>query len=136
MTPTEFMREYLRLGQTRDIEALLALIDDDAVFLFSNQSSHFGKDAIRNAICANFDAIQNEDYGIRDLKWLVSSDEVAVCVYEFGWVGEIDGAPASGGGRGTTAIRRAADAGRIPWRVVHEHLSRGRLRTTSSAGET
>ena len=128
MTPTEFMREYLNLARTRDIEALLALIDDDVVFLFSNQSSHFGKDAIRSAICANFEAIQNEDYGISDLTWLVSSDEVAVCVYEFAWVGEIDGAPASGGGRGTTAIRHVADAGRAPWRVVHEHLSRGRLR--------
>jgi hypothetical protein len=37
MTPTEFMREYLNLARTRNIEALLALIDDDAVFLFSNQ---------------------------------------------------------------------------------------------------
>jgi len=136
MTPTEFMREYLNLARTRDIEALLALIDDDAVFLFSNQSSHFGKDAIRNAICANFDAIQNEDYWISDLTWLVSSDEVAVCVYEFGWVGEIDGAPASGGGRGTTAIRRVADAGGLPWCVVHEHLSRGRLRAAGAVGET
>ncbi|MGA9825677.1 MAG: nuclear transport factor 2 family protein, partial [Methylocystis sp.] len=120
MTPTEFMREYLNLARTRDIEALLALIDDDAVFLFSNQSSHFGKDAIQSAICANFEAIQNEDYGISDLTWLVSSDEVAVCVYEFAWVGEIDGAPAAGGGRGTTAVRHVADAGRAPWRVVHE----------------
>jgi ketosteroid isomerase-like protein len=128
MTPTEFMQEYMRVGRVRDIEALLALIDDDAVFLFSNQSSHFGKDAIRNAICANFDAIQNEDYKISDLIWLPTSDKVAVCVYEFAWVGEIDGAPASGGGRGTTAIRRLADAGGIPWRVVHEHLSRGRFR--------
>ena len=128
MTPTEFMREYLNLARTRDIKALLALIDDDAVFLFSNQSSHFGKDAIRNAICANFDAIQNEDYWISDLTWLVSSDEVAVCVYEFAWAGEIDGARAFGGGRGTTAIHRVADAGGAAWRVVHEHLSRGRLR--------
>jgi hypothetical protein len=98
------------------------------VFLFSNQSSRFGKDAIRNAICANFDAIQNEDYGISDLTWLVSSDEVAICVHEFAWVGETDGAPASGGGRGTTAIRHVAEAGGVPRRAVHEHLSRGRLR--------
>jgi hypothetical protein len=36
MTPTQFMREYLNRARTRDIEALLALIDDDAVFLLRN----------------------------------------------------------------------------------------------------
>jgi hypothetical protein len=36
MTPTEFLREYPRLTRTRDIEALLALIDDDAVILSRN----------------------------------------------------------------------------------------------------
>jgi ketosteroid isomerase-like protein len=133
MTPAEFMREYLNLARTRDIQALLALIDDNAVFLFSNQSSHFGKDAIRNAIGANFDAIRNEDHEISDLTWLASSNDVAVRAYEFAWAGEIDGAPASGGGRGTTAIRCVAGRG-APWRVVHEHLSRGRFRPAKSAG--
>ncbi len=38
MTPTEFMREYLNLARTRDIKALLALIDDDAAFPLRNPS--------------------------------------------------------------------------------------------------
>ncbi len=39
MTPTQFMREYPSLARTRDIEALLALIDDDAVSLLRNPPS-------------------------------------------------------------------------------------------------
>jgi hypothetical protein len=38
MTPTEFMQEYLDVARTRDIEALLALIDDDAPILSRNPS--------------------------------------------------------------------------------------------------
>jgi len=125
MTPTEFIREYEAAGGTRNLDALLALIADDAVFLFSNQTSHVGKDAIRKAIQANFDTIEAETYSISELRWPAATDALAICVYEFDWCGEIAGKPASGSGRGTTAIRRDDGA----WRVVHEHLSRGRLRS-------
>ncbi|MGO9234611.1 MAG: nuclear transport factor 2 family protein [Methylocella sp.] len=54
---------------------------------------------------------------------MAASEEVAACVYEFGWSGEIDGQPASGSGCGTTVLRRIEGT----WRVAHEHLSRGRL---------
>jgi hypothetical protein len=39
MTPTDFLRDYPCLARTREIEALLTLIDDDAVFLLRNPSS-------------------------------------------------------------------------------------------------
>ncbi len=76
-TPTEFLREYEAAGGARSVDALLALIADDA----------------------------------------------ALCVYEFDWSGEISGKPASGSGRGTTEMR--CDDG--AWRIIHKHLSRGRL---------
>jgi uncharacterized protein (TIGR02246 family) len=123
MTPTEFISDYEVAGRTRGVDALLALIADDAVFLFSNQTSHVGKDAIRKAIQANFDTIEAETYRMSELRWLAATDALAICVYEFDWSGRIAGKPASGSGRGTTAIRRDDGA----WRVVHEHLSRGRL---------
>jgi len=96
MTPTEFMREYTAVGKNHDLEAILSFIADDAVFLFSNRTSHFGKDAIRRAIERNFDIIKNEEYRIEDMTWLASSDEVAACIYEFHWSGEIDGKPVEG----------------------------------------
>jgi ketosteroid isomerase-like protein len=123
MSPTEFMCAYEAATNAHDLEATLNMIADDAIFLFSNQTSHIGKDAIRKAIQANFNVIKGERYRTSNLTWLVSSEDVAACVYEFDWVGEINGKPAFGDGRGTTVIRRALGN----WQIAHEHLSRGRL---------
>ncbi len=117
------MRAYEAATNAHDLEGTIALIADDAVYLFSDQSSHFGKDAIRTVLQANFAAISNETYRISDLRWLAESGDVAVCVYAFDWSGEIAGKPASGSGRGTSVLRRVKGS----WRVAHEHLSRGNL---------
>jgi uncharacterized protein (TIGR02246 family) len=123
MSPTEFMRAYEAATNAHDLDALLELIADDAIYLFSNQTAYIGKPAIRKAIEVNFEAIKEEIYRIRNLKWLATSNDVAACVYEFDWSGKINAKPASGSGRGTTVIRRTD--GR--WNVVHEHLSSGGL---------
>lgn len=98
MSPSEFMREYETITNAHDTEALIDLIADDAIYLFGNQSSHVGKDAVRKAIQANFDALKAEKYRIHDLVWPAHSDDVAACVYEFDRAGEINGMPASGRG--------------------------------------
>jgi uncharacterized protein (TIGR02246 family) len=118
------MRSYEAASNAHDVEAVLSLIADDAIYLFSNQSSHFGKPAIRKAIEANFAAIKNESYCIEQLIWLASSDDVVACAFEFRWTGEVSGKPAFGHGRGTTVLRRAGST----WQVVHEHLSAGHFR--------
>jgi uncharacterized protein (TIGR02246 family) len=123
MSPTEFMRAYEAATNAHDLDATLELIAEDAVYLFSDRSAHVGKDAIRKVLRDNFDAIRNETYRIGDPQWLAASEEIAACVYTFDWSGEIDGKPASGGGRGTTVLRRIEGN----WRVAHEHLSRGSL---------
>ena len=123
MTPSEFMQAYETVLNAHDLEGTLAMIADDAVVLFSNETSHVGKDAVAKAIGGNFEAIKLETYRISGLRWLAESDDVAACVYAFDWAGEIDGQPASGSGRGTSVLRRVDGE----WRVAHEHLSRGGL---------
>ena len=123
MSPTEFMQAYEATTNAHDIDALLDLIAEDAVYLFSNQTTHVGKAAIREAIQANFDAIEDEAYQIQHLRWLANSVDVAACVYKFNWSGRIRGKPASGQGRGTTVIRRVDGQ----WKIAHEHLSSGGL---------
>jgi uncharacterized protein (TIGR02246 family) len=123
MSPTEFMRAYEAAANRHDLQATLDLIGEDAIYLFSDQSSHVGKQAIRRAIQTNFDAIKAETYRIEHLRWLASSDSVAACVYEFYWRGEVDGKPAEGQGRGTSVLKRVDGN----WQIVHEHLSRGYL---------
>jgi ketosteroid isomerase-like protein len=123
VTPDEFMRRYEAATCAHDLEATLGLIAEDAIYLFSNRTSHVGKNAIRQVLAANFELIKAETYVIRGLKWLASSEEVAACVYEFTWSGEIDGKRASGSGRGTSVLRRVEGQ----WKVAHEHLSAGPL---------
>lgn len=104
-------------------EAMLGLIDDDAVYMFSNETVHVGREAIEQAIRHNFETIKDDTYAIKNLTWLVESSEVAVCVYDFAWTGTVHGKPASGSGRGTSVLRRTAGG----WKIVHEHLSKGKF---------
>ena len=105
-----------------DLDSAIALLSDDAAFFYSNGSAHFGKDAIRAAIKANFDSIRDDNYATHDHVWLAQSDSAAACIYSFAWTGTMDGKPVGGRGRGTTVLRRESDG----WRIVHEHLSQGR----------
>jgi ketosteroid isomerase-like protein len=123
LSPDEFMRAYEAVLNAHDLDGTLALIADDAVFLFSNETSHIGKAAVAEAIRANFDAIRLETYRVSGLRWLAESGDAAACVYEFHWAGEIGGQAMSGGGRGTNVLRRVDGE----WQVAHEHLSRGGL---------
>ncbi|MEO6012788.1 MAG: DUF4440 domain-containing protein [Devosia sp.] len=123
MPPVEFMRLYESRTGAHDLDGTLALIADDAVYLFSDGSSHVGKAAIAKVLASNFNSIIDETYAIRDLSWLATSGDIAACVYTFHWSGTIDGRPASGNGRGTSVLKRNGDG----WLVVHEHLSKGGL---------
>lgn len=121
--PAEFLSLYARSTDAHRLEPTLAMIADDAVYLFSDGTSHVGKAAIADALAKNFAAIGYETYRIRDVRWLVRTGDVATCVYVFEWSGVIDGKPASGSGRGTSVLRRDGES----WLVVHEHLSKGGL---------
>ncbi|MDA1190478.1 MAG: nuclear transport factor 2 family protein [Candidatus Poribacteria bacterium] len=94
----QFMRNYEKTTNRHDVDAVLSLIDDDAVYLFSNESVHIGKSAIDAAIRRNFDTIRDETYSIENIVWLAESNEVAACVYDFSWTGRIDGKAVSGSG--------------------------------------
>ncbi|MFQ5919684.1 MAG: YybH family protein [Thermoplasmata archaeon] len=120
-TAGEFMSRYERATDSHDLDGVLSMIDDDAIYLFSDESVHVGRQAVERVLRRNFDLIQDESYSIDNLRWLASSDEVAACVYDFSWSGTIKGQEASGSGRGTSVIRRLGNE----WKVVHEHLSRG-----------
>jgi ketosteroid isomerase-like protein len=122
-TADEFMVAYEQATNSHDIEATLSLVDDQAVYLFSDESTHVGKPAIERVLRKNFDLIKEENYAIDNLTWLVDTGEVVACVYDYSWSGLINGEPASGSGRGTTVLRRSENG----WKVIHEHLSRGRF---------
>ena len=117
------MHQYERETNQHHLDATLSLIDDKAVYLFSDGSVHIGKPAIERVLKRNFDSILDETYSISNLTWLVQTAEAAVCVYDFKWSGILNGEPASGSGRGTSVLKRSG----ADWKVIHEHLSRGKF---------
>jgi len=50
MTPYQFMREYESSGRVGGVEHTLRLIDGDAVYWFSDGTSHVGKAANERVI--------------------------------------------------------------------------------------
>lgn len=122
-TAEEFMLAYERATNSHDVDATLARVHEQAVYFFSDESVHVGKGAIEKVLRRNFELIEGEEYAISNLRWLVNSGDVAACVYDYAWSGLIGGQPASGSGRGTTVLQRSQDG----WKVIHEHLSRGRF---------
>lgn len=122
-TPDEFMLEYERATDSHNLDAAISMINEEAIYLFSDESVHVGKQAIERVLRHNFELIQDESYSISNLTWLAKSEEVAACVYDFTWSGTINGQDAFGSGRGTTVLRRSGKE----WKVVHEHLSRGKF---------
>lgn len=123
LTAEAFIKQYERTTNSHDLEAILSLIDVEAIYLFSNGMVHVGKEAIKEAIGRNFEVIQDEKYIIENLTWVANTPEVAVCVYDFAWSGMMNGEPASGSGRGTSVMIRSGEN----WKVIHEHLSKGRF---------
>lgn len=120
-TAPEFLAAYERATDAHDLPTVLSMIADDAVYFFSDESVHVGRDAIERVLRRNFQAIQDESYVLDNLVWLAEGEDVAACVYDYRWSGTVRGRPAAGTGRGTTVLRRAGD----DWELVHEHLSRG-----------
>lgn len=115
---TAVLRRYEQATNSHDIDRVVPLIAEDAVYWFSD-GSHEGLDEIAGAIKRTFDVIHDEEYAIRDLEWVVLTADHAVCRYRFFWTGVVDGQPRSGQGRGTNVIVKRDGA----WKMLHEHLS-------------
>lgn len=94
------------------------LISDKARVIFSNGSSHAGKEAIRIAYERNFSTIENEEYRVENVHWLLEASDSAAYMFEFRWTGLIEGRKASGSGRGTAVLVREADR----WVLIGEQL--------------
>ena len=121
MTPEEFMKEYELSNRSHDLARVRSLIAEDALFWFSNGGAYLGIERIADAINQNFVTIEDDNYEIGPVRWLVRADTCTVGSYPFRWTGKIGGQPAQGSGRGTSVLEKRD--GR--WLMVHEHLSKG-----------
>lgn len=114
-----FVKKYEEATNSHNFNNVRPLIAPEAVYFFSNENL-YGIAEIEKAFTDTFNTIRDEVYSIRDVKWLAVSETAAVCVYNFHWVGTVDGKRKERSGRGTNAlIKRDGE-----WLMVHEHLSK------------
>lgn len=116
--PTEFLERYEKALATQDWKSVAPLIDDNASVIFSDGSMFKGKEAIKAAYERNFNAIQNEEYRIENIHWLLKSPESAAYMFDFFWRGVVRGREASGSGRGTAVLIRKDNR----WLLIAEQL--------------
>lgn len=118
--PQSLAEEYQRLTNTHRFDEVAPLISTDALYWFSNGTTHEGMDAIRAVFEHNWSLIRNEEYRLEQIRWLAQDERIAVCVYRFRWEGDTAAGRESGSGRGTSVLLKVNGA----WQIVHEHLSR------------
>lgn len=118
MYPEDALKQYEDRINAHDFDQLVPLISDDAVFWF-NDGSHLGLEEIKRAFERTWQKFPLESYWLEEVNWIARGVSVAVCTYKFCWRATIQGKTVSGGGRGTTILRKDSDT----WKIVHEHLS-------------
>jgi ketosteroid isomerase-like protein len=111
------LKAYVKKLNTHSWDQIGPCVAEDSVFIFT-EDTFVGKAAAKAAFEKTFKLIENEVFSLHDIVWTVVTDDVATCRYEFRWKGLIEGHEASGGGRGTTILRKVD--GR--WLIAHEHL--------------
>ena len=113
----QLLEDYVKALNTHCWEAVQQMIDDSAVFIFS-EGTYVGIPAIEAAIRRTFGLIGDEHYEVVNKQWTLTTDSVAVCYYDFKWRGVIDGRAVAGGGRGTSIVHKTSTG----WKILHEHL--------------
>jgi ketosteroid isomerase-like protein len=121
MTPDDFIRRYEAGLASQQWHSVDPLLHDEVCVTFSTGAVHKGKAAVRRAFEANFAAIEDEQYHISNLHWVLQSEGIAVYLFDFHWSGRIKGQDAQGNGRGTSVLVRVG----VDWKLLVEHLGRG-----------
>jgi ketosteroid isomerase-like protein len=121
MTPQDLVTAYAAALATQDWSKVEPLMHPDVGVTFSTGDRHRGITNVERAYRANFASIEDERYAITDVHWVSRDDAYAVYLFRFHWSGRIAGQPASGGGVGTSVLKR--DGGQ--WRLLTEHLGQG-----------
>lgn len=117
MTHETALASYIEKLNTHAWDQIAPCVTEDAVFIFT-EDTFVGKAAAKAAFEKTFKLIENEIFSVHDIAWTAVTESMAACHYEFRWKGLIGGQESSGGGRGTSILRKVN--GR--WLIAHEHL--------------
>jgi len=111
------LKAYIEKLNTHAWDQIAPCVTEDAVFIFT-EDTFVGKAAAKAAFEKTFKLIENEVFSLHDIAWTAVTESMAACHYEFRWKGLIGAQESSGGGRGTSVLRKVNSS----WLIVHEHL--------------
>lgn len=114
----KFIKAYEDATNSHDFNNVRPLVEDDAIYYFS-EGTYKGIEAINKVFEKNWTTIEEEIYEIRDIQWILQTENSAACVYKFYWKGFFKGEFRQGSGRGTNILSLKGNT----WKIVHEHLS-------------
>ena len=112
------MLMYEKAANSGNFDKVAPLLSDEAIFWFSD-GSYSGIENIRTAFEKTWNMSRDEEYSIRDLKWLYRDVDCAACIYEFVPKETINGKASEFRERGTNILKKSDGE----WKVIHEHLS-------------
>ncbi len=121
-TPQECASQFTAALLRRDIDAALALLAEEVVLFFSNETTIVGKANFATMMQAGWAVIENYKYESAASDWITQTDATAALIYKMTWSGVVRGTDVGGTGRGTRVFAKQAD-GR--WLMTHEHISNG-----------
>ncbi|ANA79596.1 DUF4440 domain-containing protein [Paenibacillus glucanolyticus] len=113
------LEAYIAATNTHDFDQVARLLDEAAVYWFSDRSCTT-LDEIRLYFEQAWDAIREEVYRAEDVEWIASDAHSAVCIYTYHFEGYHQGTFMSGSGRATNVFIRDVEGS---WKLKHEHLS-------------
>ena len=113
----ELLKEYEKRLALQSWKSVEDLIHEDAYFIFSD-GTYRGKKEIEKVFTRNFNTIKEEIYVIKNIEWIIETNDMALCIYEFTWKGVINEKETSGGGRGSSVFIKSEKG----WQIIQEHL--------------
>lgn len=120
MKPEDFIIEYEKALSTQDWINVEPLFHNNVCVTFSNGSVHIGKSKVKVAFENNFSLIENENYSIQNIKWILKTESTAVFLFDFVWSGIINDTHTEGNGIGTSVLINQNGK----WTLLTENLSK------------
>lgn len=113
------LEAYISATNTHDFDQVVKLLDENAVYWFSDRSC-VTKDEIRAYFEHAWDVVRDEVYYAEDVQWIAENSGMAVCIYTYRYEGYAQGKFTTGKGRATNVFVRNGEG---VWKLKHEHLS-------------
>lgn len=113
------LEAYISATNTHDFDQVAKLLDEGAVYWFSDRSC-VTLDEIRAYFEHAWEVISNEVYYAEDVQWIAEDSGTAVCIYTYRYEGYAQGKFTTGSGRATNVFVRNGEG---VWKLKHEHLS-------------